>query len=75
MRDVDPVEEELIPEYGIIADLYDRSSKPEREPKERAPRRPGRRQKAEVQKKTPAYKGSKKGKKKANTSRFKTLGK
>jgi len=67
-------------EYGIIADLYDRSSKPEREPKERAPReraprRPGRRQKAEAQKKTPAYKGSKKGKKKANTSRFKTLGK
>jgi ATP-dependent RNA helicase DeaD len=71
--------------YGIIADLYDRSSKPEREPKERAPkdreprekasRRPGRRQKAEAQKKTPAYKGSKKGKKKANTSRFKTLGK
>ena len=63
------------PKNGIIADLYDRSSKPEREPKERTPRRPGRRQKAEAQKKTPAYKGSKKGKKKANTSRFKTLGK
>lgn len=57
--------------YGIISDLYDRNSTEKREPVKRAARKDTRKPKTENQKKTP----SKKGKKKANTSRFKTLGK
>ena len=57
--------------YGIIADLYDKSEKPER-------RRPERKLKPEFRLKRDPKSPSKsksKGKKKANTSRFKTLGK
>ncbi|MBP5757470.1 MAG: hypothetical protein J6W39_07820, partial [Spirochaetales bacterium] len=66
--------------YGIIADLYDRNSETKKESRQRAerPERPERsarhsfkKPKAEMQKKA----HSKKGKKKANTSRFKILGK
>ena len=61
--------------YGIIADLYDRSTESRKEPRQRR-ERPERAERSERPAKHMQKKAlSKKGKKKANTSRFKTLGK